>query len=648
MSRRLLGVLILAGVLTGHWPGAALALFPESIEQQRGDYLAAKRAIKAGKHSEFNKLYEKLDGYILQNYLEYEYLKRGIGVVPPETLKAFIDQNQHTPLAEYLRRKWLRYLARRGEWKTFMDEYGNINNDARLTCYRLGYLMETSQNQAPLMAEAEALWLTYKRLPSNCNAVFKAWREAGHMSRDLIWARIKLAMERGRLSLATSISNYLPVKDRVWVKRWKAMYRRPDQQLENIAYPVETPVARMIIKHGVVRLAYRDPEAAMQRWQQLKQEYQFFGEDENYVLHTVGILAAKHHLPSALEWLSAVSAEADDETLRVWRVKAALRQGDWGLAKQFRAALTEEEQQSAQWRYWRARILEENDDTRVAKRLFTQLAQERNYYGFLAADKLGRDYSMQHVSIEASPEEVSAMLARPGIQVAQELYEIGEIVPARRQWSWILRQMNNRELQVAAVIARHWGWYDRAIFTVNKSDHLDDLDLRFPVLYRDMVEANAAKTGLDTGWIYGVMRQESAFVADARSSAGALGLMQLMPKTGRQTGRRLKLNIRSKASILKVENNVLLGTSYLKRVLDRNQGHQALATASYNAGPHRVKGWLPEGKTLPADIWVETIPFNETRHYVKNVFGYTAIYDLRLDGELTRLSERMPEVVPRD
>ncbi|MDO8598110.1 MAG: transglycosylase SLT domain-containing protein, partial [Sulfuricaulis sp.] len=425
------------------------------------------------------------------------------------------------------------------------------------------------------------------------------------------------------------------------------MHRDPVRELHNIAYPVETPVARMIVKHGVVRLAYRDPEEAMVQWDLLKHKYQFFGEDDNYVLRYIGILAAQDHLPQALQWLSAVSAEPGDMTLHLWRVKTALRAGQWEMAKRFIAGLNEEQRQDSQWRYWTARILESTGNKDEARRLYETLARDRSYYGFLAADRAGKDYSMQHVSTDATPEEVSAMLARPGIQMAQELYLMGQVTDSRRQWNWTTRRLNNRDLAVAAVIARQWGWHDRAILTVARSGQQDDLELRFPLLYRDTIEANATEYGIDPSWVYGVVRQESAFVADARSQAGALGLMQLMPSTGRLTGRKLNIPIRNNRALLNIENNLRLGVSYLKEVLGRNNGNQVLATASYNAGPNRVSSWLPD-KTLDADIWVETIPFGETRDYVKNVMSYTTVYDHRLGSRPARLQERMQSVYPAE
>jgi soluble lytic murein transglycosylase len=200
-------------------------------------------------------------------------------------------------------------------------------------------------------------------------------------------------------------------------------------------------------------------------------------------------------------------------------------------------------------------------------------------------------------------------------------------------------------LQLAAVLAYRWQWYDRAIVTLAQSGHKDDLDLRFPFAYQEQVLSSAKRHQIDPAWVYGVVRQESAFMPDARSRAGAMGLMQLLPRTARITARLLRIPMRSKYELLEAEKNLHLGSGYLKRMLDENNGNQILATASYNAGPQRVKQWLPD-TDMPADLWVEMIPFSETRDYVRNVMAYTAIFDQRLDGNLIPLSKRMPAVTP--
>ncbi len=646
MPRHFLFLLLLVACFTAGWTIAPTQAETRNVEDQRRDYLAAVEALKAGNTARFKTLHAQLDGYILRGYLDYEYLKNRIAVTKMADIHGFLEENRAIPVSETLRKAWLQQLAARGNWDVFLEEFKDIGDDPALKCLRLGHLLKTSEQQAVLMAEVEALWMTDKSLPDTCNPVIAAWRKAGHMTSDKVWARIKLAMESRRLELAGELAIFLDPRERIWVKRWQAMYRDPERELRAIHYPVETPVARMIVTHGVVRLAYRDSDEAMQRWEKLKEKYQFFGEDDNYVLRNLGILAAQSYSPSALKWLAAVSANPEDESLQLWRVKAALRAGQWYTARRFIAGLSEERSRENGWRYWTARILEETNQKDDALSIYKTLAKDRDYYGFLAADRLGVDYSMQHISIDASEDEVSAMLVRPGIQMAQELYDTGQVVEARRQWTWITRRMNNRELQIAAVIARQWGWHDRAILTVAKSKHLDDLEMRFPLLYRDMIETNATEHGIDASWIYGVVRQESAFVVDARSQAGALGLMQLMPATGRLTGRRLNIPVRNNQAILNVENNLRLGVGYLKQVLRINSGNQILATASYNAGPNRVSGWMPAKQTMDADVWVETIPYSETREYVKNVMAFTTVYDYRLGAHPTRLSGRMLAITP--
>ena len=641
-SRGISGFLLLAALAGGAFPSAAPAA-PEA--SPRRDYLAAIEAARNGNLARAKQFLPRLEDYVLRGYVEYELLKDRLALTPPDTIRRFLEENRDAPISDIIRKKWLRQLAKQGDWDAFLREYQDIESEPELQCLRLTQLLRAERTvpQAPLMAEIEKLWLTGKPLPAACDGVFAAWKKAGHMTSEKVWERVRLVMENRQLGLAGELARYLDPADRVWVARWQAMHRDPPRELERLNYPIETPVARGIARHGIVRLALRDPEAAMQQWQKLKSRHRFLGEDENYVMRHVGILAAQDHLPQALTWLAGVSADATDDTLHLWRVRAALRLGDWEAAQRFIAGLTEEQQREPQWRYWSARVLEAAGQKADAQRLYAALARSRGYYGFLAADRLGEDYSMQHVAIDANPEEVSAMLARPGIQLAQELYAAGQTVDARRQWNWTIRHMSNRELQVAAVIARQWGWHDRAILTVGRSRNLDDIELRFPLLYRESIETNASRSGIDPSWVYGVVRQESAFMTDARSHAGALGLMQLMPTTGRLTGRRVGIRAYSKGAILNVENNLRLGVAYLKEVLDRNRGHQALATASYNAGPHRVTNWMPE-KPLDADIWIETIPFNETREYVKNVLSYSAIYDHRLGQKPTRLSERMPVV----
>jgi len=615
-------------------------------DQQRSDYLEARDALRSGNVARYEALRPRLAANPLRPFVEYEYLKDRFARIPAAELHAFVEENRAAWVSDALRRKWLHHLAERRNWTAFLREAVDIEGDTELLCHRIARQLRTERDLVPLMNQIEQLWLTGTKQPGSCDGPFEAWRRAGYMKPEKVWARIQLAMERRNLSLAESLTRYLEPRERVWVERWVAMHRRPARELDRLRYPVDNDLARRIVRHGIMRVAFTDPADAMRRWQDLRTRYTFTPADEEYVYRWVGVLAAQSHLPQAVDWLSHVATVPDDETLRQWRVRAAIGAGDWKSGLFFIERLTEAEQKKSEWRYWRAYMLEQTGAEAIGRQLYRELARERGYYGFLAADRLGEDYRIEHVAVEAQTEEITALLSRRGLLLARALYEAGDTVNARRQWGWAIRDFNNRELQVAALIASRWGWADRAILTLGKTDHLHDLELRFPLLYRDLIESSARANQLDPDWVYGVLRQESAFVPDARSSAGALGLMQLMPRTGRVTARRLRVPLAGTHSLLQVDTNVKIGTGYLRQVLDQNHGHQILATAAYNAGPNRVRQWLPEKLRIPAAAWIETIPFNETRNYVKNVMGFTTIYGWRLNGEHTRLRERMPEVLP--
>ncbi len=614
------------------------------LDRQRYDYLAALQAIKADDVQRFESLYQKLNGYVLQGYLRYEFLKDRLASSGEEDIRRFIERNEFAPISAQLRARWLNELAARGEWDTFMHEY-RANDDPALQCVYLNRLINASGNAKELAAKIAKLWLTEQRLPSVCNVIFSVARERSYLTDELVWRRIELLMAHHQPSFAGELAKqYLDADQRTWVRRWQEMYRNPAEELHKLSYPVDNARASTIVKHGIVRLGHRNPQAAMAQWQSLRERYALLAKDDGEIVGTLAMLATQRHLPMAVQWFAALPDNGLDSNLRLWALRAALRESDWALAKRVVANLGKDEQTDRFWWYWTARIMEETGQSTRAQYLYALVAADRNYYSFLAADRLQTGYVMQHQAVKVNPEEVEAVLKQPGMQAARELYAVGDVVSARAQWEWTTIGMNKQELEAAALVAGDWGWHDRAIVSLKRSGHFNDLDLRFPLVYRDIVESNAAEHDLDPSWVYGVIRQESGFAVDARSTAGALGLMQLMPRVGRSTAKRLKLDVSNSDAILAIENNLRLGTAFLQNLLKRHNGNQLLATAAYNAGPARVKSWRPRDGSLAADAWVETIPYEETRDYVKNVMAYTTVYDHRLARTVTRLCMRMPPV----
>ena len=279
--------------------------------------------------------------------------------------------------------------------------------------------------------------------------------------------------------------------------------------------------------------------------------------------------------------------------------------------------------------------------------MFRELAQQRDYFGFLAADQLGLSYQMQQHPIKPNQGILMELEQRPAIQRARELFDLKMTLDARREWFYTTQSLNEEQLIQAALLAHQWGWHDRAIITVAQTEYRDDLEIRFPLVYQEQVIKNAGHYGLDPAWIMGIVRQESAFMEDARSPVGALGLMQLMPATGAQTARQLRIPLHSQYGLLQADKNLQIGSGYLSAMLNRFGGNAVMATAAYNAGPHRVKSWQPQQQALPAELWAELIPFEETRNYVRRVLAYTAVFEWRMDRPITPLQKRLQPVPPR-
>jgi soluble lytic murein transglycosylase len=276
--------------------------------------------------------------------------------------------------------------------------------------------------------------------------------------------------------------------------------------------------------------------------------------------------------------------------------------------------------------------------------LLDQLSQKSSYYGFLAADKLRRDYRIEQENASSESVDEDAFLAdNPHMLRARELYFLDRLIDARREWFQALRYLNQDQIKQAATLASKWQWHDSAIRTVAKTEHRSDYLLRFPMPYKQQVLQQAEARKLDPSLIYGVMRRESLFDPLARSSVGALGLMQLMPSTARSVARSLGMKKPRQADILSVENNIRFGTHYLRTVMNRFDNNVALAAAAYNAGPSNVKRWLPRDATMSADLWVETVPYTETRNYVQAVLAYATVFDRSL-GKNTLMSSRMGDI----
>lgn len=616
----------------------------QKIDTQRNQYEAAQRALKHGHSQTYQRLERQLRDYPLHIYLKLNEYTRSLNHLPATKIKDFISENAGTPVSAKLRHRWLKSLARRGQWQLFIDNYYS-NDDRQLQCYFATALLKTKQN-ASASAVLEGLWLTNQSLPRQCNSSIEAWYKSGALTNELVWQRIHLAMDAGHSRLARYLSRYLPKNERFWVNMWSKIRRDPEYLVKVHDYFPENARPKMLrwmIVDGLSRMARKDPEKAAPLWQKLESIYAFKPLERERILRRLSIALLKEDNDAARFWIAKLDIKLVDDKLSSWHVMTAISDQDWPSALDWINRLSPELQQEPKWIYWRARALEAVGELGEARSYYLLNTDSRNYYGFLAADRIGQVYRLTHRPVDTNTKNMDKIEQIPAILRARELLALKRASDARREWNYAVGRMSHPQMLTAARLASEWKWPDRAIQTLAQAKYWDDLELRFPLTHQALVINQAQKEHINPAWAFAVIRQESAFTPDAKSHAGAIGLMQLMPRTARQVANRLRMTMRNtKRALLNITTNIRLGVSYLKRISDRHNGNPVLATAAYNAGSSRVKSWLPEaGTKMPADLWVEMIPYNETRDYLKRVLTYTVIYEKRLGLPASTLLERM-------
>ena len=619
------------------------------VIEQRSRFLQAESALRKRDMKRFRQLRDALVDYPLYPYLEFTELSRRLGTASRDEIETFLERYSDTPLAWQLRRTWAKLLARRGHWESFLDVYEN-SDDATMRCQWLRALINANQADKAV-PHVEAMWLVGRSQPPACDPVFKAWRSAGYLNRDLVWQRIELAIRAGRPSLASYLSRFLDAEEQPLVKEWLRVRKQPVRVTQVARLDGDAEIIETILVYGIERMARRDPELAAGTWERLRTRFAFSGTAVASVHRRLGLSYAFARKAEALYWLNTIAESEMDDRAREWRILSSLNQGEWRQALEHLLTVQGGKKartpSSPRWRYWTARTLESLEWHDDADSIYAELARERSYYGFLAADRIERDYRLNHRALEYGDHELRLLAAQPGAMRARELHSLGRPINARREWRMFTRGMSDEELARAAKLADSWGWHGRAIMTVARTPHLDDLEMRFPLAYHDRVLEQARAKDLDPAWMYAIVRQESAFIADARSPAGALGLMQIMPGTGRKIGRSLEKPLKNREQLLDADISLEFGSTYLRTLLDQLNEHPVLAAAAYNAGPHRVERWRPAERNVSADLWIENIPYRETREYVRRVITYTAIYEQRLGRKSVRLSERLTPIPSR-
>lgn len=610
---------------------------------ERTRFRPAYEAALAGRDS--TALARGLESYPLYPYLEYLRLRGRLASLPVAQVEDFLRREDGTYLGERLRGDWLRQLGQLHQW-ALLVRFSAPTDNAILGCLTLRARLETGQLNA-VTADVEKLWLVGASQTDACNAPFEHLHRIGALDEPLTLARTWLALGQQRTQLAGFLLRRfagLPPKDLDAVL--KSVKLAPASFLGQPALRTSTPRTRALIGVALVTLAGTDPGRAQTLWRAARLRHTFTEDEAAVVLRAIALAATQRQHPERRSLLANVPAAGLDAVVERARIREALAARDWRRLADWTAEPAATPANALRWRYWHARALEELGEQAAAAEAYRAVARERDYYGFMASDRLGVDYTLGHRSVAPDAAERARMARNPGVLRAREFYRLGLRQQASQEWQWLITRLPKRDVEIAAHFAHEWGWHDRAIVALGAVQSYDDLELRFPLLFEHDVRAAAKRRGLPPALVYSIIRGESAFVTDARSSAGALGLMQMLPTTGQETARHLGMPWKSDSVLLVPGQNIQLGSEYLRRVLRQFGGSFPLAAAAYNAGPGRVKSWLPKSGCVPADVWVELIPFAETEGYVRRALFYAAVYEHRMGERLTPLSDRLADLTP--
>ncbi|WP_158965682.1 lytic transglycosylase domain-containing protein [Paraglaciecola sp. L3A3] len=600
-----------------------------TIEQQRKVFSHAESLAHNPKSQIYKRSLAQLDGYPLRPYVEQKTLIKYPYMANQKAIESFLDKYKYSPLDWPLRKKWLAYLAKQKKYDLFENYYRDIG-DTAINCQHAEILLKDEKSKQQAFNLAERYWVVGKSQPKACDTLFRAWKKAGKQTPELVWKRLSLAADGGDHTLIPYLKTLLPTKQQYLADIWLKVRRSPSQVSRISNFPNKIAnLEQEIISYGLKRLVWQDRDLALRSWEKLSKTFKFSDEQKKSIFHRFAISLALINHDQAELWLEKASHYKADEELARWHLAHVLRQLNWQQALQVIQSIPEGVVEANIFQYWQARSYENLKAADLATENYAKLAEERHYYGFMASGKLSQMANLNDRPLTPSQQNIEQVTQFPAAQRALEFRNIGRQVSARREWNFLQSQLTPEQKATAAVIADQLGWHDQAIFGFSKSGYLDDLARRFPMPFDTHLEYNAKKNNIELAWAFAIARRESSFMPDAASGVGALGLMQIMPGTARYLTKKKV----SKSFLFNPEKNVELGTQYMRYLLDKMNNNPILATASYNAGWRRVQKWLPEKDPIPMDLWIETIPYKETRNYVKAVLAYKQIYSQHLGNK---------------
>ena len=614
----------------------------QSESSELGQFKQAWEAARKGDHASFNQIKDTLQGYVLYPYLQYEDYRARRARVPVDEMSAFLDAHRNWAFSPGLRSAWLKSLADKGRWADLVAQSGGVS-DTVLRCQRARGQIILKQTD-DVLGEAQKLWVVGKSQPDECDPVFAWMAKNNGITQSLAWERIRLAVEADKRSLAMYLARYVPQDQRSWVQEWYKFSGAGYSRLEQTRSWPDNKITRMITTASLQSLARKDAVLAAQKFQVLDSHFKWDEEKRQLLLRDIALYSAVGLEEGTSARMKRVNVIYRDSQLLEWWARFSLSRQDWPAVADVIGQMQEDTRNDDRWRYWLAQANLRSGQVSPPSELLQELASRANYYGFLAADELGLSYNICPLQPDLDKDETDRIANKDGFTRALELRRAGLDGWATGEWSLAASRLSTAELKFAAALAEKENWHDRAIFALGNSGDLQFYEWRFPLLWEEEIKREAVANDLDPAWVYGTIRSESAMVETARSSANAMGLMQVTPATGKRVAKKHGLAWTGIAQLRTAPGNLPIGTAYMSDLSQDFSNNPVLVSGSYNAGPNAVRRWLKTRPQGEAAIWVETLPYFETRDYIPRVLAFTTIYDWRMGGTVKRISGRMPDI----
>lgn len=638
MRWTLLATFVLGGVAAPAWAQTSKDAVIQDMAQayRKGDRKALTNLLPAAR------------GHILEPWAAYWELAARLDNADPREVDSFLTRYAGTYQEDRLRNDYLLLLGKKRDWAAFNQHFPvyRMQDDPQVRCYDA--MARHANDQEAIAEQVADIWMSQKDADDACTAAVAQQHLKGKLPTSVIWMRARLGMEMNRPRVVQSAVQILSDE---WASTAATIYAQPEKFLEGKLIALR-PRTKELVTLALIRLAVNDVAAARAQMQQLRWRSQLSAEERSWIWSVIGKQAALNLSNDALaDFVHAQDHRMIDDHL-AWKARAAMRAKNWAEVQQAIENMGPSQQAEPTWVYWRAMALRMLDPGQAlqASRLWSSIAGSAGFYEQLAQEELG------HIPALTPPPPIDAydlQQARqnPGLQRALAAIAIGLRSEGVREWNYVTNLHNRGGLpdpamRAAAQVACENQIWDRCINTSERTRQIQDWSQRYPMPLRQLVETRSREIELDPAYVYGLMRQESRFVMSARSGVGASGLMQIMPATARWTARKIGMTQFSTDQLSDEATNIAIGTAYLKLVLDEFEGQVAMAAGAYNAGPSRVRNWRI-GPVLDGPIWVENIPFSETRDYVKKVLANTTVYATLISGTPQSLKARMPAVGPR-